>query len=58
MNKKAFKPLCDLKKSDIKERRREIEAIVSRPRYMCQKCARVAVDEDYLCKGKRISQPD
>ncbi|AFL69024.1 hypothetical protein [Sulfurospirillum barnesii] len=45
------KPLCALKKDDVKSMMKKLIKIVSKPTFICEKCARVANDEDYLCHG-------
>ena len=47
------KKLCDWKKKDIRSRRAELEALIVDPRFLCQKCARVANEPRVLCKARR-----
>jgi hypothetical protein len=44
------KVLCEMKKADIAD----VIKIVSKPKYICSKCFRVAKDKEYLCSGKKI----
>jgi hypothetical protein len=44
-----IKKLCSLKKDDIKTYTKKIVKIVSKPKCICEKCARVARDEKHLC---------
>lgn len=44
-----IKKLCGLKKDDIEKHTKKIVKIVSKPKFICEKCARVANDEKYLC---------
>ena len=53
---KSFDTLCDLSKSQIRDRLDEIAALVDRPAFICRKCARVANTKDILCKPKRIKR--
>lgn len=43
------KKLCGLKKDDIEKQMEKILKIVSEPKYICEKCARVAKDDEHLC---------
>lgn len=47
-------PLCGIKKSVLKEHFDEIEKIVSCPKFICGKCARVANSSCFLCKAKKL----
>lgn len=51
---KIKKKLCKLKKEDIKKMEDEILKQVSKPKYMCAKCARVCRDKDLLCEPDKI----
>jgi len=44
-----IKHLCSLKKEDVKTYAKKIIKIVSKPKFICEKCARVAKDEKHLC---------
>lgn len=44
-----IKKLCALKKDDIEKSAKKIIKIVSKPKFICEKCARVAKDEKHLC---------
>jgi len=44
-----IKQLCSLKKEDVKTYAKKIIKIVSKPKFICEKCARVAKDEKHLC---------
>ena len=44
-----IKQLCSLKKDDVKTYAKKIIKIVSKPKFICEKCARVAKDEKHLC---------
>jgi len=46
--------LCELEKKDIKSSLEEIIAIVSKPKFICEKCARVAKSKRYLCSPVKI----
>ncbi len=48
------KKLCKLAKEDIKTNEKEWIKLTSRPKYLCTKCGRVAKDEKYLCKSKKM----
>ena len=49
------KPLCKWDKDDIKDNFKELKKIVSEPRYLCRKCARVAKKEEWLCKPEELN---
>ncbi|HJV35231.1 hypothetical protein [Geomonas sp.] len=51
---KENKPLCKWDKDDIKDRIKELKKIVSEPRFVCRKCARVAKKEENLCKPEEL----
>lgn len=44
-----IKKLCGLKKDDIEKHPKKIIKIVSKPKFICEKCARVSKDEKHLC---------
>ncbi len=44
-----IKHLCSLKKEDVKTYAKKIIKIVSKPKFICEKCARVSKDEKHLC---------
>ena len=46
--------LCEYKKDEIKDELDELKKIVVPAKYICKKCARVASDEEYLCKPEKI----
>lgn len=46
--------LCAWKKDAIGDRRAKLEKIVSEPRYLCVRCARVATKKKHLCKPERL----
>jgi hypothetical protein len=48
--------LCDLSKKDIRENMNEIIKIVTIPKYICEKCARVANEKKYLCNPVKIGK--
>jgi len=53
--KLKIKRLCGLKKNAFKEHFDEIQFIVARPKFVCEKCARVAGCGKHLCKARRIT---
>jgi hypothetical protein len=53
-NTKIKTTLCKLDKHDMEERMDDIAPIVSEPKYICSKCARVAKKKKYLCKPVKI----
>ncbi len=46
--------LCKLDKHDMEERIPDIVSLVSEPKFICSKCARVAKNKKYLCKPIKI----
>ncbi len=53
-NTKIKKTLCKLDKHDIEENIDNIVLLVSEPKYLCLKCARVATKKKYLCSPIKI----
>jgi len=41
--------LCKLKKNELATDFKKIIKIVKKPKFICEKCARVAKDKKYLC---------
>jgi hypothetical protein len=52
---KDIKHLCDWKKDEIKDDLDKLKEIVGKPRYVCLKCARVAIDSAYLHKPEELA---
>lgn len=52
-----IKKLCALKKSDIEENTKKLFKIVSKPKFICTKCARVSKDEKHLCHASSLKKP-
>lgn len=50
------KTLCDWDRTDIEKNMTYILSLTSSPKYICRKCARVANDEDVLCKPLKIKK--
>jgi len=46
--------LCQLGKKEIEENLAAIAEVVSKPKYICQKCARVSKKKKNLCKPKKF----
>jgi hypothetical protein len=46
--------LCNLDKKEIEENLPAIVDAVSKPKYICQKCARVSKKKKNLCKPKKL----
>ena len=46
--------LCKLDKHDIEENMQDIVSVVSEPKFICRKCARVATNKKYLCQPVKI----
>jgi hypothetical protein len=53
-NTKIKKTLCKLDKHDIEESIDIIVSIISEPKFICRKCARVAKNKKYLCQPIKI----
>ncbi|MDX9965930.1 MAG: hypothetical protein AB7U26_03820 [Sulfuricurvum sp.] len=49
-----MKELCKLGKSDLKSDFKKIVKIVKNPKYICIKCARVAIEKKYLCEPEKM----
>ena len=52
---KKGKTLCSLDRDDISDHLDDIVEIVSTPKFLCRKCARVANKKKYLCKPMKIA---
>ena len=51
MGKKKIRCLCKWSKDgDIEKDLKKIRKVVANPTRICRKCARVAVEDGYLCK--------
>lgn len=48
--------LCDWSKKDIQRHAEELLQIVTPQLYLCEKCARTACDDRYLCRGVEIAK--
>jgi hypothetical protein len=53
-NTKIKTTLCKLDKHDMEERMLDIVSLVSEPKFICRKCARVATNKKYLCQPVKI----
>jgi len=51
-----MKELCKLKKTELASNFKKIVKIVSKPKFICEKCARVAKDKKYLCEPKALTK--
>jgi len=51
---KITKTLCSLGRDEIKENMAKITEIVSHPKFICRKCARVSQKKKHLCKPVKI----
>lgn len=49
-----MKELCKLKKNEMKDEFKKIIKIVKKPKFICEKCARVAKDKKYLCNPQSL----
>jgi hypothetical protein len=48
--------LCDWDKKEIEKNLVELIPLVSKPKYICRKCGRVANEDILLCKGIRMKK--
>jgi hypothetical protein len=48
---------CQLGKKEIEENFAVIAEVVSKPKYICEKCARVSKKKKNLCKPKKLPSP-
>ena len=46
--------LCDLNKKEVEKNIEKIMAIVNKPKFVCQKCARAANEKKFVCKPVKI----
>ena len=53
---KKMKTLCKVKKSRYADVKEEIIEAVTRPRYICEKCLRVASKKELLCSPCAIDK--
>jgi hypothetical protein len=51
-----IKTLCELEKKDIDKNIGDLIRFVNDPKYICRKCARVAIKENILCKPIKIKK--
>lgn len=51
-----MKELCKLKKDELSKNIKKIVKIVKKPKYICEKCARVAKDKKYLCNPTALKK--
>ena len=52
------KSFCKWSEKKIEKRFDELRLLVSHPKYMCMNCARVSVDEKYLCNPTRLNDDE
>jgi len=50
--------ICKWKKKKLEEDFKKLKSIVCPPKYICKKCGRVAVKDEYLCKPVSLSDCD
>ncbi|MDP2851716.1 MAG: hypothetical protein Q8O20_11665 [Sulfuricurvum sp.] len=50
-----MKELCKLKKNELEIHFKKIIKIVKKPKFICEKCARVANEKKYLCDPVKIT---
>ncbi len=48
------KSLCSFKRSALADNFVQVQKIVSSPKFICPKCARVANESNFLCKAKKL----
>lgn len=51
-----MKELCKLKRNDIRIDFKKIINIVRKPKFVCDKCARVAAKKTFLCSPSKIKK--
>lgn len=51
-----MKTLCKLKKNELAEDFKKVLKIVKKPKFICEKCARVAKDKKYLCDPIKLKK--
>ena len=54
MAEKKPRTLCDYKKDEIKEHLEDVKKLVIPAKFICRRCARVAVKEESLCKPEKF----
>jgi hypothetical protein len=52
---KKVTTLCKWKKKKFEKDYNKLKSIVYPPKYICKKCGRAAVNEEYLCKPVYIA---
>lgn len=56
IRRNSMKELCKLKKNELDINFKKIVKIVQKPKFICEKCARVAKDKKYLCNPKALKK--
>ena len=56
-SKKPTRELCEWSKAQLRDHFELLEEIVSRPKFACPKCGRVANAKKWLCKARKLSAP-
>lgn len=51
-----MKTLCKLGKNDVSKDLKKIVKIVKKPKFICEKCARVAKEKKYLCAPIKLKK--
>ena len=51
-----MKNLCEWDKKEIEKNLSVLVPLVLKPKYICPKCARVASDQDILCKSRKLKK--
>jgi len=51
---KAFKTMCDIRKKDWKQYKKELKSLTRNPTHICKKCGVRSNDKSLLCKAEKL----
>nr|WP_086939226.1 hypothetical protein [Thaumasiovibrio occultus] len=56
MSKLTKKTLCKWRRAEISDDIKVLRKLVKKPKFVCEKCARVANDKAVLCSGAKLKK--